>query len=208
MSVSQSRSAGGTSSTNIGIAGNISSTLHAAFTDYVQVNGNAINAGRLRLAEDTDNGSNYVEIIAPSAVTSNRVITLPDATTMLGTDTTATVTNKTIDGDNNTLSNLDIGNEVDWAAAGDVSDASAFESGDKMLIFEAGVGLRKIDYDDLPSGSGDVTGPASSTDNAVARFDSTTGKIIQNSVVTIGDTGDINSEGQLTIGTSTQGSRS
>ena len=149
-----------------------------------------------------------MEIIAPSAVTSNRVITLPDATTtMLGTDTTATVTNKTIDGDNNTLSNLDIGNEVDWAAAGDVSDASAFESGDKMLIFEAGVGLRKIDYDDLPSGSGDVTGPASSTDNAVARFDSTTGKIIQNSVVTIGDTGDINSEGQLTIGTSTQGSQ-
>jgi hypothetical protein len=41
-------------------------------------------------------------------------------------------------------------------------------------------------------GSGDVTGPASSTDNAVARFDSTTGKLIQNSAVTIADTtGDI-----------------
>lgn len=38
------------------------------------------------------------------------------------------------------------------------------------------------------SGSGDVTGPASSTDNAVARFDGTTGKLIQNSVVTIADT--------------------
>jgi hypothetical protein len=36
---------------------------------------------------------------------------------------------------------------------------------------------------------GDVTGPASSTDNAVARFDGTTGKLIQNSVVTISDTG-------------------
>jgi len=36
---------------------------------------------------------------------------------------------------------------------------------------------------------GDVFGPASSTDNAVARFDSTTGKLIQNSVVTISDTG-------------------
>ena len=33
---------------------------------------------------------------------------------------------------------------------------------------------------DLPSGSGDVTGPGSSTDNAVARFDGTTGKTIQN----------------------------
>lgn len=40
--------------------------------------------------------------------------------------------------------------------------------------------------------SGDVVGPASSTDNAVARFDGTTGKLIQNSAVTIADTtGDI-----------------
>jgi hypothetical protein len=42
------------------------------------------------------------------------------------------------------------------------------------------------------SGSGDVAGPASSTDNAVVRFDSTTGKIIQNSNVTIDDNGSIN----------------
>ena len=39
--------------------------------------------------------------------------------------------------------------------------------------------------------SGDVAGPASSTDNAVARFDSTTGKIIQNSSVVINDGGEI-----------------
>lgn len=39
-----------------------------------------------------------------------------------------------------------------------------------------------------PSGGGDVAGPGSSTDNAIARFDLTTGKIIQNSVVTIADT--------------------
>lgn len=40
-------------------------------------------------------------------------------------------------------------------------------------------------------GGGDVTGPASSTDNAVARFDSTTGKIIQNSGVVINDSGEV-----------------
>ncbi len=39
------------------------------------------------------------------------------------------------------------------------------------------------------SGGGDVSGPASSTDNAIARFDSTTGKIIQNSTTTIDDNG-------------------
>ena len=40
-----------------------------------------------------------------------------------------------------------------------------------------------------PSLGGDVVGPSSATDNAIARFDTTTGKLIQNSVVTINDTG-------------------
>lgn len=40
-----------------------------------------------------------------------------------------------------------------------------------------------------PAGGGDVTGAASSTDNAITRFDGTGGKTIQNSVVTISDTG-------------------
>lgn len=43
-----------------------------------------------------------------------------------------------------------------------------------------------------PAGAGDVAGPASATDNAIVRFDGTTGKIIQNSAATIDDTtGDI-----------------
>lgn len=40
-------------------------------------------------------------------------------------------------------------------------------------------------------GGGDVVGPASATDNAIARFDSTTGKLIQNSAITVSDTGDM-----------------
>jgi hypothetical protein len=36
---------------------------------------------------------------------------------------------------------------------------------------------------------GDVVGPASATDNAIARFDTTTGKLLQNSVVTVSDAG-------------------
>jgi hypothetical protein len=42
-----------------------------------------------------------------------------------------------------------------------------------------------------PSLGGDVVGPASATDNAITRFDTTTGKLIQNSVVTVSDTGAI-----------------
>jgi hypothetical protein len=45
------------------------------------------------------------------------------------------------------------------------------------------------------SGSGDVTGPASSTDNAIARYDATTGKIIQNSGITIDDSNNITDTG-------------
>lgn len=45
------------------------------------------------------------------------------------------------------------------------------------------------------AGSGDVTGPASATDNAVARFDATTGKLIQDSSVTIDDTGELTATG-------------
>ena len=40
-----------------------------------------------------------------------------------------------------------------------------------------------------PSLGGDVVGPASATDNAIARFDTTTGKLIQNSTVTMDDSG-------------------
>jgi hypothetical protein len=39
------------------------------------------------------------------------------------------------------------------------------------------------------AGAGDVTGAASSTDNAITRFDGTTGKVIQNSTVTLDDNG-------------------
>jgi len=41
------------------------------------------------------------------------------------------------------------------------------------------------------SGFGDVVGPASATDNVITRYDGTTGKLIQNSLVTVADDGAI-----------------
>lgn len=41
------------------------------------------------------------------------------------------------------------------------------------------------------TGAGDVVGPASSVDNTIPRFDSTTGKLLQTSTVSIDDTGSI-----------------
>ena len=49
------------------------------------------------------------------------------------------------------------------------------------------------------SGSGDVSGPGSSTDNAIARFDATTGKVIQDSIVTVSDLGAIGGAKSLSL---------
>lgn len=63
----------------------------------------------------------------------------------------------------------------------------------------------------VPAGGGDVTGPGSSTDNALARFDSTSGIIIKNSDVILDDSGnlsginDIEIAGTTTLNTSLTG---
>ena len=54
------------------------------------------------------------------------------------------------------------------------------------------------------AGLGDVVGPASATDNAVVRYDAVTGRLLQNSSVTIADTtGDIAGASSLTAPTTT-----
>lgn len=46
-------------------------------------------------------------------------------------------------------------------------------------------------------GEGDVTGPAGATDNAIARFDGTTGKLIQSSAATLDDAGNLTTPGTV-----------
>jgi hypothetical protein len=66
--------------------------------------------------------------------------------------------------------------------------ARASVSAGTGISYDSGTG---VITNSSPSLGGDVVGPASATDNAVARYDSTTGKLIQNSVVTVSDTGAI-----------------
>lgn len=51
------------------------------------------------------------------------------------------------------------------------------------------------------AGTGDVTGPASSTDNAIARFDGTSGKVVKNSGATIDDNGNVSATSVQASGT-------
>lgn len=73
-----------------------------------------------------------------------------------------------------------------------------------MMVFVQSSGLTYVLGADLTTwteftsgGAGDVAGPASSTDNAIARFDSTTGKLLQNSAVTVDDSGNIATTGTV-----------
>jgi hypothetical protein len=76
---------------------------------------------------------------------------------------------------------------------------------DQTVVLTAGTGISTSGtYPNFtitntsPSAGGDVAGPSSATDNAVARFDTTTGKLIQNSLVLIGDTGSVTGVNALT----------
>ena len=96
---------------------------------------------------------------------------------------------------------------IDTADALTIANESASSTASNRITCPGGVdmlvpfgGAAVIDYDATSSRwrviaiartAGDVVGPSSATDNAVARFDLTTGKLIQNSAVTIDDTGNV-----------------
>jgi hypothetical protein len=77
---------------------------------------------------------------------------------------------------------------------------------DEKLYFKNTAGTVKL-LASSTGADGDVVGPASSTDNSFARFDSTTGKLLQNSPgATMSDTGAPSFTGNVTVaGTSAAG---
>jgi hypothetical protein len=122
---------------NVSITGGSISGVSISLATPVTVPGTASDTGEIRLAEDTDNGTNYVGLKAPASISANLSWTLPAA-----------------DGTSGQFLSTNGSGTLSWSS---------------------------------PAGGGDVTGPASSTDNAIARFDGTSGKAIQNSGVTIAD---------------------
>jgi len=60
--------------------------------------------------------------------------------------------------------------------------------GDSLVVYNAPIARRKLGLAGIP-GSGTVVGPVVSTDNAIARYDATTGKLLQDSGATVNDAG-------------------
>lgn len=90
-----------------------------------------------------------------------------------------------------------------------LSDVPNSYTGAALKVVRVNAGQTGLEFATV-SGTGDVVGPASATDNALARFDTTTGKLIQNGIVTESDTGDLQAVnsivfGQTPTGITTQG---
>lgn len=81
------------------------------------------------------------------------------------------------------------------AVAGKVPATTDLDLGEIAINTYDGVAYIKKDVIGtqtvVPIGVGDVTSSSSSTDNAITRFDGTTGKVIQNSVATLDDGGNL-----------------
>jgi hypothetical protein len=82
---------------------------------------------------------------------------------------------------------------VSVAGTTDLNGVTDWQIGDWAVY--NGTAWQKVDNTDA---GGDVVGPASATDNAVARFNLTTGKLIQNSAVIIDDSNNVTGVNTLT----------
>jgi hypothetical protein len=99
----------------------------------IALGGTSTTQGRLRLAEDTDNGTNYVELTAPAALASNITLTMPSQNATLGYINVPPVGTKT---GSYTLATTDVGEYVQVGSGGSITIPDAtFAEGDVVSIF-------------------------------------------------------------------------
>ena len=96
--------------------------------------------------------------------------------TLVTKDAAQTLTNKTLDAVNLT---------------GDLQVDGVSGANGQVIVSDGAGGLTWGAGGGGGGGTGDVTGPTGATDNALARYDTVSGKVIQDSLVTVSDTGAI-----------------
>jgi hypothetical protein len=119
--------------------------------------------------------------------TTNKVYTATEQTKLSGIEAGADVTDAT----NVAAAGAVMESDTTTAAMSFVVDEDDMVSDTATKVPTQQSVKAYVDAQITGSVSGDVVGPASSTDNALARYDSTTGKLIQNSNATLSDSGDL-----------------
>lgn len=166
----------------------------------------------------TGGGGGTGDVVGPASSTDNAIARYDGTTGKLIQDSGITIA----DGATGTLAGSNSGDVTLGASVTDVlavtgqsisgvdqgSDKLVFwdESANKLTALTAGSGLSISGTTITATATGDVVGPASSTDNALVRFDSTTGKLIQNGQITESDTGDLAAINSLAFDTTPTGS--
>ena len=154
-------------------------------------------------------GSAANTISGLATIVNSGTLTLPTSTdTLVGRATTDTLTNKTISGSSNTLSNIADGSlsssyllaNGTRSLTGPLTQTqqttpSNPSAGSNKLYFKSDNKLYTLNSSGtevaLGTASGSVTGPGSSTNNAIATWNGTSGTTLQNTPVTIDSSGNI-----------------
>lgn len=146
-------------------------------------------------------GTDGIQVDSGSPITSAGTIQLGvDAATMKTTLNLA----GTNTGDQNVFSTFAVAGQSN-VVADSTSDTLTLVAGSNITI-TTNASTDSITINSTASGSGDVVGPASATDNALVRFDSTTGKLIQNGTITQSDSGDLAAVNSIAFDTTPAGS--
>ena len=158
----------------------------------------------------TINGSALAsgDVVGPASATDNAVARFDSATGKLIQDSVVIVSDAGAVTGVTTLNGTNPANWVRGPSSAFDSDIALFSGSSGKAIYDSGVsiisgtmyGLTGLELSgNLNDRDPDtfVAGPASATDNAVARFDATTGKLIQNSAVVIDDSGNMTGVGTI-----------
>lgn len=183
---------------------NLGTSGTATSIDFV---GNIVTATRVGDAVTvTINGDGTGDVIGPASATDEAIARFDTTTGKLLQDSVVTVSNAgaitgaSIDADTNTITNIENA-DIKAAAAiavnklAAVTASRALASDGSGFITPATTTSTELNYVAGVTSAiqtqidAKVTGPASATANAITRYDSTTGKLVKNSTVTLSDAG-------------------